>query len=189
MEDMTDAVVPEGMVAGGPGLGAESAGPVAVVGSEEGSSGPMGLEGRPRKDEVDGDRGPGLGAESAGPVVVVGSGEGSSDPMGLEGRPRKDEVDGDRGPGLGAESAGPVVVVGSGEESSGPMGLEGAVKKRKGRPRKYEFDGDRVGLSSSMPESLPKRGPGRPRGPGRRQFLASMGEFLALRAIFKKNKS
>ncbi len=91
--------------------------------------------------------------------------------------------------GLGAESAGPVVVVGSGEESSGPMGLEGAVKKRKGRPRKYEFYGDRVGLSSSMPESLPKRGPGRPRGSGRRQFLASMGEFLALRAIFKKNKS
>jgi len=90
---------------------------------------------------------------------------------------------------LGAESAGPVVVVGSGEESSGPMGLEGVVKKRKGRPRKYEFYGDRVGLSSSMPESLPKRGPGRPRGPGRRQFLASMGEFLALRAIFKKNKS
>jgi hypothetical protein len=123
------------------------------------------------------------------PEGVVGSGEGSSGPMGLEGRPRKDGVDGDRGPGLGAESAGPVVVVGSGEESSGPMGLEGVVKKRKGRPRKYEFYGDRVGLSSSTPESLPKRGPGRPRGPGRRQFLASMGEFLALRAIFKKNKS
>ncbi|XP_062172859.1 AT-hook motif nuclear-localized protein 1-like [Alnus glutinosa] len=59
------------------------------------------------------------------------------------------------------------------------MGLEGAVKKRKGRPRKFEFDGDRVGLSSSMPESLPKRGPGRPRGSGRRQFLASMGDFAA----------
>jgi hypothetical protein len=125
--------------------------------------------------------------------VVVGSGEESSGPMGLEGAVKKRKhmtgtvvpegmVVG--GPGLGSESAGPVVVVGSGEESLGPMGLKGAARKRKGRPRKYEFDGDRVGLSSSMPESLPKRGPGRPRGSGRRQFLASMGEFLALRAIF-----
>lgn len=89
------------------------------------------------------------------------------------------------GPGLGAERAGPVVVVGSGEGSSGPMGLKGTVtKRRRGRPRKYEVDGDRVGRSSSLPESLPKRAPGRPQGSGRRQFLASMGEFLALRAIF-----
>jgi hypothetical protein len=91
MEDMTDAVVPEGMVAGGPGLGAESAGPVAVVGSEEGSSGPMGLEGRPRKDEVDGDRGPGLGAESAGPVVVVGFGRRVFGPNGVRRRGEEEE--------------------------------------------------------------------------------------------------
>jgi hypothetical protein len=153
MEDMTGAVVPEEMVVGGPGLGAESAGPVVVVGSGEESSGPMGLEGAVKKRK-----------DMTGTVVPEGMVVG--------------------GPSLGAESAGPVVVVGSGEESSGPMGLKGEAKKRKGRPRKYEFDGDRVGLSSSMPESLPKRGPGRPRGSGRRQFLASMGEFLALRAIF-----
>jgi hypothetical protein len=90
-------------------------------------------------------------------------------------------------PGLGAESGRPVVVVGSGGWSSGPTGWEGAVKKKRGRPRKDEVDGDKVDLSPSMPENLFKRAPVGPRDSGSRELSASLGEFLALHAV-KINK-
>ena len=93
-------------------------------------------------------------------------------------------------PGLGGGDDGAgTVMVGSGEGSTGPMGLEVAVKKRRGRPRKYEVDGDMVGpvslppgISSSMSESPSKRSRGRPRGSGKLQLIASLGEFLTLQA-------
>ncbi|GMY15893.1 AT-hook motif nuclear-localized protein 9-like [Fagus crenata] len=90
-------------------------------------------------------------------------------------------------PGLGGGDDGAgTVMVGSGEGSTGPMGLEVAVKKRRGRPRKYEVDGDMVGpvslppgILSSMSESPSKRSRGRPRGSGKLQLMASLGGFAA----------
>ncbi|KAE8037507.1 hypothetical protein FH972_010093 [Carpinus fangiana] len=60
------------------------------------------------------------------------------------------------GVGAGAEKARLIVAVGSGE---GLSGLTGLVKR--GRPREFGVDGDRVGLPSAMSESL---------------LLASMGD-------------
>ena len=81
--------------------------------------------------------------------------------------------------GAGAEKAGPIVAVGAGAEKDWPIvavgsgeglsGRTGLVKRGSGgRPREFGVDGDRVGIPSAMPMSL---------------LLASMGEFLVLRAI------
>ena len=69
----------------------------------------------------------------------------------------------------------------SGVRISENVGSEGAGKKRRGRPRKYDVDRNllsppTVPLSSSF-ESSVKRSRGRPRGSGKLQILASIGEF------------
>ncbi|XAR69696.1 hypothetical protein NMG60_11001393 [Bertholletia excelsa] len=79
------------------------------------------------------------------------------------------------------------VVSGSGEGGSGDM----LLKKKRGRPRKYDADGNlRVpymsptqppsGFSlSPSPSDYSKRGRGRPPGSGNWQLLASLGELFA----------
>lgn len=78
------------------------------------------------------------------------------------------------------------------DQSGAPIGrveLTGTdvlVKRKRGRPRKYEMvgeDGNVVALVSASPgtysESLPKRGRGRPKGSGKLQLLSPCGEFAA----------
>ncbi|KAJ6395555.1 hypothetical protein OIU77_020744 [Salix suchowensis] len=75
------------------------------------------------------------------------------------------------------------------EGGSGGSGSEGVVentvKRKRGRPRKYDVDANLVtspppppGLSSSL-SSYEKRGRGRPRGSGKLQLLASLGGLAA----------
>ncbi|KAF5447585.1 hypothetical protein F2P56_033126 [Juglans regia] len=76
-------------------------------------------------------------------------------------------------PEMGGEGSGPVVL-----GLSGPIGLEEVGKRRRGRPRKYEVAGKKVGPVSESP-SKRSRGRGRPRGSGKLQALASLGAFAA----------
>jgi hypothetical protein len=85
-------------------------------------------------------------------------------------------------PTLEPNNPGGGVVGGSG--GSGSEGVvESTVKRKRGRPRKYDVDANLVssppppqGLSSSL-SSYEKRGRGRPRGSGKLQLLASLGEY------------
>ncbi|KAI9396812.1 hypothetical protein POPTR_004G189200v4 [Populus trichocarpa] len=87
-------------------------------------------------------------------------------------------------PTLEPNNPGGGVVGGSG--GSGSEGVvESTVKRKRGRPRKYDVDANLVssppppqGLSSSL-SSYEKRGRGRPRGSGKLQLLASLGGFAA----------
>ncbi|KAG6632191.1 AT-hook motif nuclear-localized protein 9-like isoform X2 [Carya illinoinensis] len=78
---------------------------------------------------------------------------------------------------MGGEESGPVVV-GSEKGLSSPIDLGEVGKRRRGRPRKYEVDGKKVGPVSESP-SKRSRGRGRPRGSGKLQALASLGAFAA----------
>ena len=79
---------------------------------------------------------------------------------------------------------------GGGGGGSVSTGTDMVVKRKRGRPRKYDVGADVAGHVSSSPvpvfsssdgafsESNLKRGRGRPRGSGKLQQLASLGERL-----------
>ncbi|KAJ1378781.1 PPC domain [Sesbania bispinosa] len=88
--------------------------------------------------------------------------------------------------GVGVEN----VVSGSVISGAQSQGSEPAVKRGRGRPRKYDVNGNRLSSSATPPpppgfdiqpyaESVVKRGRGRPRGTGKLQILASMGGYVA----------
>jgi len=95
-------------------------------------------------------------------------------------------------PTLEPNNPGGGVVGGSG--GSGSEGVvESTVKRKRGRPRKYDVDANLVssppppqGLSSSL-SSYEKRGRGRPRGSGKLQLLASLGEYSKSAKAFISN--
>lgn len=65
-------------------------------------------------------------------------------------------------------------------------GTDTVVRRKRGRPRKYDVDADMVrhvspppsAFSSAFSECSFKRGRGRPRGSGKLQLLASLGESI-----------
>lgn len=78
----------------------------------------------------------------------------------------------------------PAVMAAVGGKSEA-VGSEVGLKRRRGRPRKNDVHGNLLspapvplGFSASPFESSPRRGRGRPRGSGKLQLLASMGEFI-----------
>lgn len=81
---------------------------------------------------------------------------------------------------VGVEAALNSVVVGGGEKSEVDASEMG-VKKRRGRPRKYDVNGNPLlspasGFSGCLFGSSAKRGRGRPCGSGKLQLLAAIGE-------------
>ncbi|GLT89911.1 hypothetical protein SLE2022_078710 [Rubroshorea leprosula] len=97
------------------------------------------------------------------------------------------ETTGSRGGALGSGGGG-----GGGGGRGGGGGVDSSGKKKRGRPRKYDADGNLrlpypimsppPGFSlspSSPPEYSSKRGRGRPPGSGNWQLLASLGELFA----------
>ena len=65
------------------------------------------------------------------------------------------------------------------ERELGDLGPESAVGRKRGRPRKYpvEENGVSPDFSASSVKIEPKRGRGRPPGPGKFQKLASLGKY------------
>ncbi|KAL3536167.1 hypothetical protein ACH5RR_004628 [Cinchona calisaya] len=83
---------------------------------------------------------------------------------------------GGRGGG-GGGSAGGGAVSGSGGDMGLMIGVSGE-KRRRGRPRKYDSEGNLI-VPLTTQTSSSKRGRGRPSGSGNCQFLVSFGELLA----------
>lgn len=85
--------------------------------------------------------------------------------------------------GIGSGSAHVVAVAKSETVGSGQ-----AVKRGRGRPRKYDAVGSAVLPATTGPpgfsDQTVKRGRGRPRGSGKLQILASIGEFSRVLFVF-----
>ncbi|KAL8150429.1 hypothetical protein V2J09_020237 [Rumex salicifolius] len=89
-----------------------------------------------------------------------------------------------------APSSAATAAAAGGSGGDGPLSGSGPVKKKRGRPRKYVPDGSGVGTRTvslglsplSSPNSITpseRRKRGRPPGSGRKQRLASVGEWMS----------